>query len=70
VTKVPNTEQNLRDLLMQLGIAVLGHLPVAGESPSDISFLDSDQVDAVLVSVFDAAEGDEFELIDLPWPKE
>ncbi len=60
---VSNNVGNLRRLLTQLYVAVLGHLAYVPELR-----MHDPAVDDVLTSVLDAAEGRPFRPIPLPWP--
>lgn len=67
--KVPNTEANLRQLLTSIYVGVIGHL--SPEDPSaPIHPIPDAAWDALATTVLDAAEGREFEPLELPWPPE
>ncbi len=64
--KVPNTERNLRDLLTSIYVAVLGYVPTGDDTqPPPLS---PQAWDELATTVLDAAEGREFEPLELPWP--
>lgn len=66
--KVANTETSLRDLLTSVYVAVIGYLPT-DSGPTPLRTIPDAEWDALATTVLDAAEGREFEPLQLPWPK-
>lgn len=66
--KVANTPDNLRQLLTNLYVAVLGHIPSDGMKIETSVPVSDAALDALLTTVLDAAEGREFDELALPWP--
>lgn len=69
--KVENTEENLRDLLTSIYVAVIGYVPAKLKGMSRHpapNYVDEAAWDSLATTVLDAAEGRAFTPLELPWP--
>jgi len=66
--KVKNDSKHLRRLLTDLYVAVLGRLPTDDAAQDEMPPIPLDKWDGLMTSVLDAAEGRDFEPLELPWP--